>query len=320
MKISVLIPAYNSARTIRDTLQSVLCQTVTPCEILVLDDGSEDQTSSLAETLHSPLLTVYREPRGGVAKARDALCQRARGEFLAFLDSDDIWHPRYLEAQASLVCRFPSAGAYFTGHIDFRSSGSYHWDSTPDDFLRDAELIQPLSFLRRYSQATGPFASMSYCCVPRRSVELESEPFSGIHNLQVAEDSHFLYRLALSGRSIAYTPARLAAYRVMAGSASSNRLKACDATVRVFETLDSRYKRRLDPQLRSAFREAFASKRREYAKILMGEGSSSHARVQLLNSLHNSLNPGSLARSLALLSLTYMPSSLQPKWPRSSRH
>jgi glycosyltransferase involved in cell wall biosynthesis len=155
MKISVLIPAHNSAATIQQTIESVLQQTVSPCEILVLDDGSTDRTASIVESLHSSRVTVVQQKQKGIARARDTLCQLAQGDLFAFIDSDDIWHSKYLEVQQSLFDRYPTAGAYFTGHTDFRGSGGHCWNASTADPLAEAELIHPVSFFRRYSRTTG---------------------------------------------------------------------------------------------------------------------------------------------------------------------
>lgn len=320
MKISVLIPAYNAAATIRESVQSALRQTVSPEEVLVLDDGSSDDTAAIVEEMQDHRLIVLREPRNGVGKARDILCQRARGELLAFLDADDIWHPKYLETQAALFKLYPQAGINFTGHIDFHGLGDYSWKDLPGDPIVHGELIPPLLFFTRYNRATAPFASMTYCCVKRDILrEIGDRPFSGNGGLPIGEDSYFFYLVALTGRPVAFTPARLAAYRIVQHSASSNRLKACSAIVQIFELLEPRYREKADSKLYKAFWDAFAAKRREYAKILLGRGGISEARAQLRSSLGQYTGLTSVAKSSALLFLSYMPSRLQPTWPSGNR-
>src|SRR6185436_11096286 len=98
VKISVAIPTYNSSAFIKSTLDSVLHQTVPPDEILVLDDGSTDNTVSILNS-YKPQVTVFQRQNRGVASARNILCDLTRGELIAFLDHDDIWHPNYLESQ-----------------------------------------------------------------------------------------------------------------------------------------------------------------------------------------------------------------------------
>ncbi len=110
-RISVLIPAYNCTATLRETLDSVLAQTRQADEILVMDDGSTDETRALARS-YEPLLKVYWQPNAGLARARNALVARATGDLVTFLDSDDLWHPHYLESQLSNLEEYPNAVAF----------------------------------------------------------------------------------------------------------------------------------------------------------------------------------------------------------------
>src|SRR4051794_23550692 len=128
MKVSALIPTYNSAATIRGTLDSVLAQTAPADEILVMDDGSTDSTVSILES-YRPRITVLQQRNGGVAQARNMLCARATGELLPFLDHDDFWHPDYLKTQRQLFPNHPRPVAFFTGHATLYGAGNYtQWE------------------------------------------------------------------------------------------------------------------------------------------------------------------------------------------------
>jgi hypothetical protein len=85
--------------------------------------------------------------------------------------------------------------------------------------------------------------------------------------------------------------------------------------VRVFELLEERYEREAGKHLREEFRLAFASKKRQYGKLLMAAGRGSEARRQFWQSMRNSSNPSSMAKSVGLFLSSYMPSPLHPKWP-----
>ena len=119
--ISVVIPLYNKAQSIRKTLDSVLAQTYKDFEIIVVDDGSTDGSADVAETTLfasrlSPLaFRLIRKPNGGVSSARNAGILAAKGEFIAFLDGDDLWHPEYLETLHRLILDYPDASLYGIG-------------------------------------------------------------------------------------------------------------------------------------------------------------------------------------------------------------
>ena len=102
--ISVIIPAYNAAKSIARTLDSVLSQTLTDFEILVVNDGSPD-TAALEAALsnYRERVTYIKQENHGAAAARNTAIRAARGEFLAFLDADDLWLPNYLEAQMDVL-------------------------------------------------------------------------------------------------------------------------------------------------------------------------------------------------------------------------
>jgi|Deesub1362A_J573_1020465.scaffolds.fasta_scaffold00004_250 glycosyltransferase involved in cell wall biosynthesis len=316
MNVSVVIPTYNSARTIQATLDSVLQQTVPPDEILILDDGSTDNTLSILDSYKSSVI-IFQQKNKGVASARNFLCKQARGDLIAFLDHDDIWHPKYLEVQRGLYESFPNAVAYFTEHVNFYGYSNYDWSSCLLDPQPTVELITPRSFFKRYYEATGPFASMSYCCVPKWVLKkIGRESFcvkvSGV------DDSYFFGLLTLLG-SVVYIPLPLVAYRITSEAQSANRLKSLALWVEMFQLLEERYRKVDDTELFRVFKMAFASKRRQYGKTLMGIGETSEARRQFWYSLNNSSNLVSIVKSLSLLFLSFMPALLQPKWPSSYR-
>jgi glycosyltransferase involved in cell wall biosynthesis len=113
--VTVVIPAYNAAETIGEALRSVLAQTYRRFEALVIDDGSNDATPQIAGGSRDERVKVISVPNGGVAKARNLGIQEARGEFVAFLDADDVWLPWKLDRQVAALRSNPAVGLCFTG-------------------------------------------------------------------------------------------------------------------------------------------------------------------------------------------------------------
>lgn len=279
-----------------------------------MDDGSTDGTFDLLQT-YVPRITVFRQKNMGLGGTLDELCARATGELVARLDSDDIWHPRYLEAQRTLFEKHPNAVALFTGHVDFDGDGGFGWTFDPLAATYEPEIIQPLDFLKQYDRAQGRFLSMSYCCVPRAALaRMGPQPFK----VRVAEDVYFLHRAARFGPVI-YFPAPLAAYRFREGSLASNRLSVVQNVVRVLETLQHESKGLRDPGVRRAFKDCLAVRKREYAKLLMGAGKAREARRQICSTLSNTNHPVSLAKSLGILLVSCLPATLHPRWPSPHR-
>ncbi len=103
--VSIIIPAYNAAETIVSTLCSVTAQTYPHIEIIVVDDGSRDDTASIVRQLGSadPRIRLITQPNAGVAAARNAGIEQASGEFVAPIDADDLWHPTKIEKQMQVM-------------------------------------------------------------------------------------------------------------------------------------------------------------------------------------------------------------------------
>jgi GT2 family glycosyltransferase len=106
---SVVIPTYNRGKLLPVAVESALSQTCTPLEILVVDDGSTDDTREVARGFPSQV-TYIRQENGGVSVARNRGIKKARGDIVAFLDSDDAWEPDKLEVHAEVHRRWPAAG------------------------------------------------------------------------------------------------------------------------------------------------------------------------------------------------------------------
>jgi glycosyltransferase involved in cell wall biosynthesis len=315
MTISALIPAYNAARTIEATLESILRQTVQPDEIIVLLDGGTDDTEERIERFKDRI-TLRRQENQGLAVSRNRLVKMAKGEIIAFLDSDDLWHPRYLEVQRTLMKDFPKALVSFADHVNFTGLDSdYVWSEDPDTGSRTAEWIDQVDFFERYNNATGPFGSPSFACIRKSAINLlgpEPFQFGGVC------DSFLFYQVALFGGVVLFK-SPLVAYRVTEGSMSADRLKMLPDWVKAFEKLEPEFQKSAVKGLRKAFPTAYAAKRRHYAKLLLGAGRHEEARRQLLRSIVNCRQPASIGKSLALFTASCLPPFLQPKWPSSSR-
>lgn len=313
MNVSVIIPTFNCAATIRETLDSILAQSCPALEILVMDDGSTDETMAILEGYRSKI-SAFRQPNAGPSRARGALIEAARGDLIAFIDSDDIWHPDYLSAQRELAERFPQAAATFTGHRVFYGPETLRWEKDPTGLPANLELIDPLDFLKRYNAAPGYFYP-SFCCVPSRVLKaMGQDPFRG----RVAEDCYFYNRLALFG-PVAVTDLPLVAYRIREGSLSSDLVKLCAGAVESFEWLEEEFRACSDAQFRRAFSQAYGVRRRDYAKALLGASRTAEGREQLRRSFGSDRAMKSRAKSLRLLLLTYLPANLQPNWPVAAR-
>ncbi len=119
-KISVIIPVYNGEKTIQQTVDSVLNQTFQDFELIVINDGSIDSTLEILSNISDPRLQVFSYPNSGAPKSRNRGFDQSSGEYIAFLDADDLWTPDKLEAQLTALQNNPEAAVAYswTDHID----------------------------------------------------------------------------------------------------------------------------------------------------------------------------------------------------------
>lgn len=112
--ISVIIPAYNAQRTILETIESVRQQTFQDIEIIVINDGSTDQTSSIINSIYDSRIQFYDYPNGGPSIARNRGITHANGKYISFIDADDLWTPDKLEKQLAALKTNQKAGVAYS--------------------------------------------------------------------------------------------------------------------------------------------------------------------------------------------------------------
>lgn len=125
--ISIVIPLYNKEKAVRATLESVLAQTFTDWECIVVDDGSTDKSREVVEQfmIDDLRFKILSQENAGVSAARNRGVQEATGEFVAFLDGDDLWMPSFLEETVRLIKDYPGASIYGLG-LGKKYKGKYY--------------------------------------------------------------------------------------------------------------------------------------------------------------------------------------------------
>ena len=126
MKFSVVIPLYNKEAHIVDALKSVVKQKFEDYEIIVIDDGSTDDSVNRAWSVPSPKIHIYHQENQGVAVARNKGIEQAKGEYIAFLDADDVWHEDYLETINRLIEKYQESDIFVTAYEVLMKGGKRH--------------------------------------------------------------------------------------------------------------------------------------------------------------------------------------------------
>lgn len=124
--ISVIIPLYNKEQQIAETLRSVLAQTFTDFEIVIVDDGSTDRSVQEALKIQDPRIRLVRQKNAGVSAARNRGVEEARFDLVAFLDADDRWKPEYLQTQYELSQRYPQCDVFCCNYEFVHTDGTVH--------------------------------------------------------------------------------------------------------------------------------------------------------------------------------------------------
>lgn len=113
---SVIMPLYNKAPYVRKAMESVVWQTCADWELIVVDDGSTDDSATIVESIRDPRIRLIRQANAGVGAARNKGVAESSAPHICFLDADDWWEPTFLEEMACLIEKHPTAGIYGTGY------------------------------------------------------------------------------------------------------------------------------------------------------------------------------------------------------------
>jgi glycosyltransferase involved in cell wall biosynthesis len=233
--VSVIIPAYNAAPYIEETLDSVFAQTFRDYEVIVVNDGSPD-TAELERVLlpYENQIVYIKQPNRGPAAARNTGMRRARGQYLAFLDSDDLWQADFLRV---LLGFFEQRPRVDMACADCTYFGDPKWNGTSWQSLHP--LAEPVTFEKLLPTHGGAFCSF---VLLRRDTALKVGFFE--EELMILEDYQYWLRLLYSGGQLAYVPNILGKRRIHPGSLTYSHDVVLSTAVRALETLN----RYLSPQ------------------------------------------------------------------------
>ena len=122
-KVSIILPTYNRASLIMETIASIIHQTYPNWELIIIDDGSDDNTEQLVIGIRDARIQFHKAGRIGiVGKIKNIGIEKSRGELIAFIDSDDLWAKTKLEKQVDALEQYPEAGFSLTGGYNFREA------------------------------------------------------------------------------------------------------------------------------------------------------------------------------------------------------
>ena len=240
--VSVVIPVYNGAKFIAETLRSILGQTASPFEVIVVNDGSTDNTASVVEEFGNSV-TVITIPNSGVPTARNTGASQATGNWLAFCDSDDLWLPAKLEKQLRLANEAPDIQYVLTDFAEMTDGvvmNRSYFSWIPKDFWTPEQHRN--GFVIRES-ITGRLTTFQPAGASAPIVKRDFFKETGGYDPKArawAEDTCFHFR-CLSVVPFGVVPEVLMHYRRHSRSMSANKLKQMRDTVTVWNYIIDNY-------------------------------------------------------------------------------
>ncbi len=207
MLISVVIPLFNKGAHIRRAITSVLDQTHTDFELLIVDDGSTDDGAATAASFTDPRVRLIRQNNRGVSAARNRGIDEARGELIAFLDADDRWDPRLLESLTGLYRDFPDGGIYAAGYYLVEKDGKI-LEADIRGLSREFQRGPVDDYFKMIALGNNP-AWTSAVAVPR-AILIAAGRFN--EQTRIYEDLELWSRIALN-HPVVFTRERLAWYQ-----------------------------------------------------------------------------------------------------------
>jgi glycosyltransferase involved in cell wall biosynthesis len=237
-KISIIIPVYGVERYIQTTVQSVLDQTYQNFELILVDDGSPDRSIEICQQFQDPRIHILHQANRGASAARNQGIRQAQGDYLSFLDGDDVWLPEKLAKHVAHLERAPEVGLSFSRSAFIDEAGQA---------LGIYQMPKLEGITKSHMLCRNPVGNGSAAVIRREAFEAIKfqDDYSGImedcywdERLKGAQDYDCWLRIAcLTDWQIAGIPEVLTLYRLNSGGISANLLNHSTAWRQVIEKL-----------------------------------------------------------------------------------
>ncbi|PER22464.1 glycosyltransferase family 2 protein [Bacillus cereus] len=213
--VSVIIPLYNAEKYIEETMESILNQTYKNIEIVVVDDGSKDQSASIVKNIerkYPEQIKYILQKNQGVSVARNTGIENASGEYISFLDSDDLWHPTKIEKQMESMHK-NNMNACYCGYMNF-------YEETGEKVENTTNFVK--------GNMTKDF--LTHQVFAQTSTWIFTKSIVMDHNIRFTpgcswgEDLEFLFKL-MSVTNVCYVDEYLTYYRILSGGSLSSNYK-----------------------------------------------------------------------------------------------
>lgn len=237
---SVIIPTYNRAELLSRAIRSVLAQTYQNWELILLDDGSTDDTTEIVNAYHDSRIRYFYGENHGAACARNRALEKANGQYIAFLDSDDTWSHEKLELQLGVMEKYPQIDLLFTDFQNINFASGEHGTGF-DQNAQAMAVLQTEKIDNSLSLVTGgmPQALAMGNFIATDTVLLRKEVLRRTRvfreDLRNAEDFELWWRMGLVGINFAYLDMVLMQRNKPTGSLSSPGVETAQNTLKALD-------------------------------------------------------------------------------------
>lgn len=230
MKVSIIIPLYNTSSYIEKTLMSIIRQSFTDFEILVVDDGSTDNSCIIVEKvkLINDRIKLLKQKNSGVSSARNLGIENAKGEYIAFIDSDDIWDSNFLKSQIDFLESMDCYDWVLSNGIYIDENGDFI-----DNIIKNEKVELNFENLITWNI---PFLAIS-SLVYRKSI------YKGLRfnkSISSPADRDFIIKLARKKQGL-YNYEKNWQYRILSNSMSKNEIKVIEDMLKQYEDYDDEF-------------------------------------------------------------------------------
>jgi glycosyltransferase involved in cell wall biosynthesis len=255
VRVSVIIPAYNAAATIGETLRSVLDQTWRDIEVVVIDDGSTDDTATILAEFKSQSVTILSQENRGASSARNMGLRKAHGDYIQFLDADDLLSPTKIELQLKAL--------EFTTERSVASCAWVHFETNPAHAVYEPQPVwtvqDPLEWLVRSLSGQGMMQPAAWL-TPRSVIDAAG---NWNESLSLHDDGEFFTRVLLHADRNVFVPDAVVYYRRVGESLS--RRRSPNAIASAWEVCKERHHELLKARDDKPARRAIATQYAQFA-------------------------------------------------------
>ena len=302
MLISVVIPTYNRPDLLRETLESVLAQTYKDLQIIVVDDGSTAETGELLDKF-SPRVQSIRLGRSGISTARNTGIDAAQGEFIAFVDHDDLWDPHKLEKHVAFASAHPELALTYTDAVEFSNEGP-----AKNTYVEHFSALKQPSNLFAPMIATYAVPLMSATMIRRSFLREKGLNFPNYFGI---DDVGLFLMMLVEGAKFGYFPEPLTMRRMHDSNTSSNHRRRFEQRKLMYRDMLQTdrlgaYRDRYTPEQKSALQHGLRDATYRVAECDWEDRNFATARHGFLQAVAMDTRG---VRALAYGSLTFLPAS-----------